>query len=42
MLLEFTDLDSPLLSRLTVTSEKLWGKKNGVEQGLINQQKMIT
>ena len=28
----------PLLSQLTVTTEKLWGK-NGTERGLKNQQK---
>ena len=32
----------PLLSQLTVTTKKLWEKKNGAEQGLKNQQKMIT
>ena len=31
----------PLLSRLTVTTEKLWGKKNGTERGLNDQQKVI-
>ena len=29
----------PLLSQLTVTTKKLWGKKNGTERGLKNQQK---
>ena len=31
---------SPLL-QLTVTTAKLWGKKNGTKQSLINPQKMI-
>ena len=32
----------PLLSQLTVTTENLWGKKNGTERGLNDQQKVIT
>ena len=28
-----------LLSQLTVTTKNLWGRKNGTEQGLKNQQK---
>ena len=32
----------PLLSQLTVTTEKLLGKENGTEGGLQNQEKMIS
>ena len=31
----------PLLPQLTVTTEKLWGKKYGTKQGLKNPQKLI-
>ena len=30
------------MSQLSATTEKLWGKKSGIERGLKNQQKMIT
>ena len=44
MSLGLINLNSPhaLLSQLTVTTEKLWKKKNSTEQGLKNQQKVIT
>ena len=41
MPLEFIYLNSPLLSQSTVTTEKLWGKKNDTKQNLKNSQKMI-
>ena len=31
-----------MLSQLTMTTEKIWRKKNGTERGLKNQQKKIT
>ena len=41
MPIEFINLNSPSVIAVTVTTEKLWGKKNNRERGLKNQQKMI-
>ena len=42
MPIEFSDLNPPAVIAVTVTTEKLWGKKNDRERGLKNQQKMTT
>ena len=42
MPIEFINLNSSPVIAVTVTTEKLWGKKNDRERSLKNQQKMIT